>query len=1033
MKHILTILLACLLLLMLAPILDTPAVAAQAKTIVVTSTADSGPGTLRQALLDAQGGDTITFDPTVFPPDKPATIFLETEDEASSLPSIEQGNITIDASNAGVILDGSQISGDRVNALDIPSDGNIIRGLQIINFSAAGIVVGGNYNVIGGDRGTGAGPLGQGNLVGRNRMGINLGAEASYNTVTGNLVGTDVTGTDELGNGARDLYTEAGAIWINVQANNNTIGPDNIIAFNSGHGIAIINDTAVCNTITQNSIYDNGGEGIHLWDRGNIELPAPTIIDFDLAAGTVSGSAGANCIIEIFSDSSNEGRVYEGQTTTDSSGFFTFSKGASFAGPNLTATVTDADGNTSGFSRCTSETYIDRIVTDDEVWQDETITDYKMITVKSGASLTLRNVTLTFDSPTDEECGIVAEPGSSLAIYDSTLSRPQYSELGGFHIHVENANFVMKDSVLDGASHDCPPVYEEWGWVGVTAALTLNHVKDAVIEGNEIKHIPLQVMVLHDVSDSVITSNTITPLHHKGTYPVFLAMWDSRNNTITDNYVTGVAGAIQMKNHSTGNYVAGNKITTRNAERLNFGIMLEEDSNNNIFDNNEILDSPGGGNAFVIHTRNNVIQNNTIRDFKWGIILGAGADGNIVANNNLSKIYHEDAIMVYRSNGNYIINNNITSSIRGISISRFSQDNIIQANTISNSRQGILVALSSDNNLIVNNEVSKNEVGIMVFKSSGNKIYDNNFIGNDRQGYDDGSNIWSANNRGNYWSDYSGDGDTAYEIAPGGIDEYPLTQSVPVTLVEVPEPAPLTFREICIPPTEAIKEEVKYENTEILMESSYWIPQGGTLILENVTLRSYKEAASPYWIEVNGGTLIISNSRIIAPETGVAPIIIWAKKGSTLVIKDSEFYHVDSGLHDPGPSGGGIVIDCEGAIVEGNYITDSRVGVRFMNNARSARIVNNTFEGCMMPTWSSQLFGEDHLIEGNTVRDPVPAEKLNSEFEMIVIQLYHVILYWLRDPRVIAGLSVIGIGVIALVWFLIRRRRRRKAIAAGSG
>ncbi len=34
-------------------------------TTIVTNPADSGPGTLRQALLDAQEGDTITFDPTV--------------------------------------------------------------------------------------------------------------------------------------------------------------------------------------------------------------------------------------------------------------------------------------------------------------------------------------------------------------------------------------------------------------------------------------------------------------------------------------------------------------------------------------------------------------------------------------------------------------------------------------------------------------------------------------------------------------------------------------------------------------------------------------------------------------------------------------------------------------------------------------------------------------------------------------------------------------------------------------------------------
>jgi hypothetical protein len=40
-------------------------------TLLVTSNQDSGPGTLRQALFNAQPGDTITFDATVFPPAVP--------------------------------------------------------------------------------------------------------------------------------------------------------------------------------------------------------------------------------------------------------------------------------------------------------------------------------------------------------------------------------------------------------------------------------------------------------------------------------------------------------------------------------------------------------------------------------------------------------------------------------------------------------------------------------------------------------------------------------------------------------------------------------------------------------------------------------------------------------------------------------------------------------------------------------------------------------------------------------------------------
>ncbi|MFC1983785.1 hypothetical protein ACFLVO_02065 [Chloroflexota bacterium] len=317
--------------------------------IIVTSILDHGPGTLRQALLDAESGDIITFDPTVFPPGKPATIFLKTENGPHSLPNITQGNITIDASYTGVILDGSDISGDWVNGLEIYSDGNIIRGLQIINFTGSGIVVGGVYNEIGGDRGIGIGPFGQGNLVGKNGIGIDFCGSASFNTITGNLVGTDVTGTDGWGNEGQGLLIEEGC-------NHNTIGPSNIIAYNGGNGILITGQNSLNNTISQNRIYDNIEGDIYLWDGGNNELSAPTIVNFDLDNGTVTGSALANCTIEIFSDISNERVIYQGQTITDSSGSFVFKKGTSLASPHLTATATDADGNTSGFSIATSGT-----------------------------------------------------------------------------------------------------------------------------------------------------------------------------------------------------------------------------------------------------------------------------------------------------------------------------------------------------------------------------------------------------------------------------------------------------------------------------------------------------------------------------------------------------------------------------------------------------------------------------------------------------------------------------------------------------
>ncbi|MBM3152221.1 MAG: hypothetical protein FJZ96_08505, partial [Chloroflexi bacterium] len=367
-------------------------------TIVVNSVADTGPGSLRQAILDAKPGDEITFDPAIFPPDSPASIVL-----ASALPEITQGNLAIDASNAGVILDGSQVTG---HGLSISSNSNTIRGLQIIGFSDAGIALlgGAKYNIIGGDRSIGAGQLGQGNLLsGNGNFGIGLwNSGTSYNVIQGNLIGIRLDGITAWGH-ARDGIHSNGAdnnlitgniiggndsgVYLccvadgrNIVTNNiigtdasgenhlgnnlagiildrtsfNVIGPNNIIAYNTGQGISLWDETPF-NTITKNSIYNNGEQGINL--NSPSRLAAPIIFDFDLQAGSLAGVTCANCTVEIFSDSNDEGAVYEGQTVADSNGAFTFSKGIAFTGPHLTVTVTDPDGNTSEFSAPTSGSY----------------------------------------------------------------------------------------------------------------------------------------------------------------------------------------------------------------------------------------------------------------------------------------------------------------------------------------------------------------------------------------------------------------------------------------------------------------------------------------------------------------------------------------------------------------------------------------------------------------------------------------------------------------------------------------------------
>jgi hypothetical protein len=326
---------------------STPSIipAPQGKTITVTSADDSGDGTLRQALLDAEVGDTIIFSPTIFPPENPVSLIL-----SSGLPPIHQGHLTIDASNAGVILDGSQAGGEWTPGIELASNYNVIFGLQTIHFTGPGVLINpdSSFNTIGGDRDIGSGLLGQGNLFSDTSDGVAI--MGSDNNITGNLIGTDITGKGSMGNRGPGIFLEG-------DASRNIIGPGNIIAYNGisggGGGIEIRGVDAQGNVITKNSIHDNASAGIfyNIGDGISFALPiTPIILEFDIATGLAEGVACPLCSVEIYSTRSKDGEVFEDQVVADNNGNFSLDKDTSFSGPWLTAISRSTDENTSAFS-----------------------------------------------------------------------------------------------------------------------------------------------------------------------------------------------------------------------------------------------------------------------------------------------------------------------------------------------------------------------------------------------------------------------------------------------------------------------------------------------------------------------------------------------------------------------------------------------------------------------------------------------------------------------------------------------------------
>ena len=210
----------------------------RARTLLtVTNSDDNGPGTLRQALEDALPGDIITFDPAVFSPSAPVTITWQ-----GGLPILDDGYVTLDASDTGVFLDGSQAG--EWNGLNITSDGNVIHGLTLANVEGPCLFLkeGAAFNIIGGDRTLGAGPNGQGNTIGRCRnpgIAVQHGGTVS-NTFLGNYLGTDPTGTIAWptgeGWGAGILIGE-GADYTTIGSN--VPGERNLLSGNARDGLQI--------------------------------------------------------------------------------------------------------------------------------------------------------------------------------------------------------------------------------------------------------------------------------------------------------------------------------------------------------------------------------------------------------------------------------------------------------------------------------------------------------------------------------------------------------------------------------------------------------------------------------------------------------------------------------------------------------------------------------------------------------------------------------------------------------------------------
>ncbi|MBN2031382.1 T9SS type A sorting domain-containing protein [bacterium] len=269
---------------------------------------------------------------------------------------------------AGIVIEQGSYNVMIVQSDTLPNviSGNTESGI-VIQDHACNNIIGGT--LIGLDRLTGS-TLGNGNSgiaiteacdsnvvidnhIGGNGIGI-LISGSNYNMIMNNLIGTDTTWTQDLGN-------QNGGIAILSDATDNKV-IENTIGYNGEFGVQVQGSGSIRNRISRNFISKNTNAGILIEDGANEDILSPEIASFFELEIVGMGAPGQ--ILEFFSDEGNQGQRYLGTHTIDNTtGYFKYTLAAPPPFSHITVTAIDGAGNTSQFSNY----FVTQV---DEKWTD---------------------------------------------------------------------------------------------------------------------------------------------------------------------------------------------------------------------------------------------------------------------------------------------------------------------------------------------------------------------------------------------------------------------------------------------------------------------------------------------------------------------------------------------------------------------------------------------------------------------------------------------------------------------------------------
>lgn len=712
-------------------------------TFTVTNTADSGGGSFRQAIIDANGApgtDTIDFSigsgpqtitPTSALPFISGTVVIDgtTQPGFSGTPIIELNGASAGASSIGInfLSSGSTVQGLVINrftsygvALNASTGGHTVVG-NYIGTDITGLIDLGNAHGVSSLFSTGGNTIGgvtaalRNVISGNDGIGVGL-VDGDSNVVIGNYIGVGADGTTALGND-RGVYIS--------NSNNHIVGgaaagAANIIANSTSQGIDVAGGTG--HQFVQNSIYGNGGLGIDLGtagvtanDAGDGDTGANNLQNFPVLShaatggtqtnitGTFNGAAASTFTLEFFSSPSadpsgnGEGEVYLGSDTinTDGSGNATVNTTLGVgvtAGDVVSATATDASNNTSEFSNAVT-VFQGLVVTTTSDAENGTTTSIDALLANDGGDgVSLReaiiaaNNTGNIGGPDEVQFNIAGAGPHTINVLSSLPS-------------------IVEAIVVDGST--------EPDYVAGTPVVELNGAAAGAVDGLTLNagssSSTIRGLIINRFGDDGIdidaasASNTI------------VGNWIGLDNTGTSN--SGNAGdGVEVQ--SANNIIGGTTVADRNVLSGNTGrgihVLSATATGNTILGN--YAGTNAAGTALVGNTNDGVaLRNGANANTVGGLAAGFR---NILSGNNQGV-----RIDGVGSDNNVVIGNYVGTDVTGL----VDLGNVDEGIEVANSAAGTIIGgtTAAARNVIAGNADDGIQLGTLVT----NTIIQGNYIG----------------------------------------------------------------------------------------------------------------------------------------------------------------------------------------------------------------------------------------------------------------------------------------------------------------